>query len=174
VLNGLLALAEWHMAQGDFAAGLEDLNRLLAIDPVNESGHRQKMIALARLDQRTAALQQYDVCRRVLAEELGVDPSSETTAVYELIPAGALETQPWPASEVSRGEKAPSRPQPVAAAPRPPRMDRRGMPERTPFYGCQEDLAELSRWLAAGGARGGGGPGPIQGDRAPVRPADRA
>jgi DNA-binding SARP family transcriptional activator len=33
--------------------------------------------------QRTAAMMTYHVCRRVLAEELGIDPSPETTALYE-------------------------------------------------------------------------------------------
>ncbi|MBC8076055.1 MAG: tetratricopeptide repeat protein, partial [Chloroflexales bacterium] len=35
--------------------------------------------------QRGAALEQYDMCRRVLSVELGIDPSPELTALYEQI-----------------------------------------------------------------------------------------
>jgi ATP-dependent Clp protease ATP-binding subunit ClpA len=35
--------------------------------------------------QRSAALAQYEVCRRLLAQELGVEPEAETRALYEQI-----------------------------------------------------------------------------------------
>jgi WD40 repeat protein/DNA-binding SARP family transcriptional activator len=148
-LNSLLTLADWHASQSDFVAGLEDLTRLLAIDPANEPGHRQKMIALARLDQRTAALQQYEVCRRTLAEELGVEPAPQTTAVYELILAGAL--QPPSADEKQRVGAAPSRPPPQPDPAAPPPIDQRDMPARVAFHGRQEHLSQLAHWLTVDG-----------------------
>ena len=33
--------------------------------------------------QRVLAIQQYDMCRRILAEELGIEPTLETRLLYE-------------------------------------------------------------------------------------------
>jgi rhodanese-related sulfurtransferase len=43
------------------------------------------MCLLARSGQRSAALRQYETCRHTLADELGVEPHEETTALYERI-----------------------------------------------------------------------------------------
>lgn len=147
VLNGLLTLADWHAGQADFADGLEDLDRLLAIDPAHESGHRQKMIMLARMGQRSAALQQYDVCRRVLTEELDVEPSPQTTAIHELILAGLLEAETQTSAGAFRRETPLLRAQTIQETPKGPRMDRQDMPERVAFHGRREELAQLTRWL---------------------------
>ena len=48
------------------------------------------MRALALGGQRSAALAQYEACRRLLADELGVEPAPETTALYEQIRRGTL------------------------------------------------------------------------------------
>ncbi|MEZ4621133.1 MAG: bacterial transcriptional activator domain-containing protein [Caldilineaceae bacterium] len=40
--------------------------------------------------QRAAAEAQYQRCRQVMADELGVEPDAETTALYEQIRAGKL------------------------------------------------------------------------------------
>ena len=48
------------------------------------------MTALAGCGQRNAALAQYQVCRRRLVRELGLEPSPETTALYEQIQADVL------------------------------------------------------------------------------------
>ncbi len=154
VLNSLLTLAEWHAGQTDYAAGLDDLTRLLSIDPASEFGHRQKMILLARMGQRSLALKQYDTCRHILAEELGVEPSPQTTAAYELILAGAPEMQPGAPNQALRAGSAvwlPSAPSAGNAVP-VQRHDRRDMPARIAFYGRQEDLGQLNRWLATDGA----------------------
>jgi DNA-binding SARP family transcriptional activator len=48
------------------------------------------MRALALSGQRSAALSQYLACQRLLEQELGVEPASETTALYEAIREGEL------------------------------------------------------------------------------------
>ena len=45
------------------------------------------MFCYAATGNRAAALKQYDDCKRVLQDELGVEPSSETTTLYEKIRA---------------------------------------------------------------------------------------
>ena len=71
------------------AAGIALARRLLELDPWNEDAHQALMALLARNGQRGAALSHYAVCRRVLADELGVDPSPETAAL-----AARLRTAP--------------------------------------------------------------------------------
>lgn len=95
-LQALHRLAEIQLSRADYPAALEATSRLLAFDLWREEAHRQRMFALARAGQRSAALAQYQTCRRILEKELGVEPSSETTALYEQIrdaetrPAGNL------------------------------------------------------------------------------------
>jgi DNA-binding SARP family transcriptional activator len=48
--------------------------RLLELDPLREEAHRQIMLALTRAGQRAAALARYETCRRLLANELAVEP----------------------------------------------------------------------------------------------------
>jgi membrane fusion protein (multidrug efflux system) len=45
------------------------------------------MRVLARKGQRSAALAQYERCRQVLAVELGIEPSDETTVLYQQLHA---------------------------------------------------------------------------------------
>lgn len=62
----------------------------LALDTWREPAHVQLMRALALAGDRSGALAQYETCRRLLAEELGVEPAAETTALYESIKSGAF------------------------------------------------------------------------------------
>jgi DNA-binding SARP family transcriptional activator/predicted ATPase len=72
------------------AAGLTGDNRravriareLVADDPTDESAHRTLIAALDRDGDRVGAVQAYERCRSVLADQLGIDPSGETVAVY--------------------------------------------------------------------------------------------
>lgn len=56
--------------------------RLLDLQPWHEEAHRELMRLLWQTGQRSAALQQYETARRVLEQELGVEPSPETWALY--------------------------------------------------------------------------------------------
>jgi DNA-binding SARP family transcriptional activator len=58
------------------------------------------MRLVARSRQRSAALRQYETCRHTLADELGVEPHEETTALYERIrTAGAARLHNVPISK---------------------------------------------------------------------------
>lgn len=57
----------------------------LELDPWQEEAHLVVMRLLALDGQRGAALAQYKTCRRLLNEELGVEPAAETTRLYEHI-----------------------------------------------------------------------------------------
>ncbi len=60
----------------DFAA------RALAVDPFSERASRLLMRAHAEVGDISLALREYERCRNLLAEELGVDPSPETQEVH--------------------------------------------------------------------------------------------
>ncbi len=78
-------LIDHYLRQGDYAAGIEHAHALLQDDPLDEAAHRQMMILFARSGQRSAAIEQYETCRRMLDEELGVEPDDETTALLRRI-----------------------------------------------------------------------------------------
>jgi len=71
------------LLRGDHSVGIDYATRLLALEPWAEESHRQLMLLLAQSGQRGAALAQYEVCRRILAEEVGVEPAVETVELYE-------------------------------------------------------------------------------------------
>jgi predicted ATPase/DNA-binding SARP family transcriptional activator len=84
-LEALFHLAEHHRWRGEYEPASRYARRQLELEPWREEAYRQLMSILARRGERSAALAQYETCRRVLAEELGVEPSVETVALYERI-----------------------------------------------------------------------------------------
>ena len=78
-------LAAFQERAGQLPEAERSLRRLLEYDPLSESAYRQLMRVLARADQRGAALDAYETCRRVLATELGLAPAVETVLLAEQI-----------------------------------------------------------------------------------------
>ncbi|MEM7335487.1 MAG: tetratricopeptide repeat protein [Chloroflexota bacterium] len=115
---GWQQLIQYHLQNGNYAAGIENTVRLLETDPLNEQAHRQMMLLLAKNNQRHTALQQYDTCVRLLDDELGVPPSVETTHLFEQIRT----------SQITKLHNLPA--------------------QSTPFVGRESDLAELHRMVA--------------------------
>ncbi|MBV9581080.1 MAG: AAA family ATPase, partial [Chloroflexi bacterium] len=83
----LQAQVQLSLRQAAWNQGITPARRLLAHEPWLEEGHRNLMLMLARSGQRQAAIAQYQACRRVLAEELGVEPLSATTALFNRLRA---------------------------------------------------------------------------------------
>lgn len=83
----LRRLVQHFLGHQQYEKGIRYAARLLAISPLSEWAHRQMMLLLARNDQRAEALRQYQLCCDVLAEELGIDPSPETTTLHDRIRA---------------------------------------------------------------------------------------
>ena len=59
--------------------------RLITLDPLDESSHRQLMQVYMQAGQHSAALKQYQACEQLLRKELGVDPQPETRELYKKI-----------------------------------------------------------------------------------------
>ena len=85
VTSALEQLAAYHERAGQLAEAESAIRRLLEYDPLSESAYRQLMRVLAGADQRSAALDAYETCRRVLATELGLAPAVETVRLAEQI-----------------------------------------------------------------------------------------
>jgi DNA-binding SARP family transcriptional activator len=86
-LQALHKLSMHHTERGNYDAALKATRRLLDLEPWQEEGHRQMMLLLALTGNRSAALAQYETCRRILASELNVHPLPETNALLERIKA---------------------------------------------------------------------------------------
>lgn len=82
-LETLLGLADQLRSSGEYRRAIDLSERLLNSDPTNEPAHQTLMFCYFALGNRTAALRQYELCRRALRTELEVDPQPETTALYE-------------------------------------------------------------------------------------------
>jgi tetratricopeptide (TPR) repeat protein len=141
-LDGLSALAQASLAQGEYTQAIADLRRLLALDPWREAAHRALMRAWAAGGDRAAALAQFEQCRQTLADELGVEPAPATVLLYEQIKAGT-----YVAGDIEDRFS-------VSAAPTSRSSPHNNLPaETTPFVGRQAELAQIAERLAEPGCR---------------------
>ncbi|MCW5848814.1 MAG: hypothetical protein KIT87_01915 [Anaerolineae bacterium] len=101
----LQTLMTYQAARHDYMLSLDYASRLLKLEPWREEAHRCLMVLLARSGQRSAALAQYEICRRILAAELQVEPDTETTVLYEQIRSGAIKS---PQVELRASSSAPA------------------------------------------------------------------
>ncbi len=67
---------------GRVREAVEAAEEAIAAQPFRESAHRRLMAAHAAAGNRGEALRAYERCRRILADELGVDPSPATESAY--------------------------------------------------------------------------------------------
>lgn len=88
LIAALATLVMLYTERGAYRAALEPARRVVALDPWREEGQRQLMRVLAATGDRAAAVAQYAVCRKSLAEELGVEPSADTETLYECVLRG--------------------------------------------------------------------------------------
>ena len=80
--RALSALADACLRSGDAPEAAKWAEQSIALEPFRETGYRRLMEADVAAGNRAEALQVYERCRRLLAEELGAYPSPETEAVY--------------------------------------------------------------------------------------------
>ena len=125
-LHALFRLVGHYTAVGNYSRGLDHATRLLALEPWHEEVHQQMMLLLAFSGQRSAALNQFEVCRRLLAEELGAEPTRDTVDLYHRIARGEVTAQ-------------------LTMPPKPSDWPL----EATRFVGRAEELAKLTAYLVA-------------------------
>ncbi|WP_161957375.1 BTAD domain-containing putative transcriptional regulator [Aestuariivirga litoralis] len=143
--------------QGKYVAGLDRLvpmlsgqariemaQRLVQADPLREASHRQLMEAYLAEAERPLALRHYDKLRKLLHDELGVEPSPETRALRDRIAATGKTTPSAPAPAAAPAPTVVSAPVDVAEPPSP-RAAHRGR-------GAMAAIALLLVAVAAAGA----------------------
>ncbi len=82
----LLTLAQLHLEQKEPQTALLHCQTILAENHCMEFlAHRLAMHAYAALGNRSGVVNQYELCRQYLRDELGLEPSVETEDLYKLI-----------------------------------------------------------------------------------------
>ncbi|MFN8489013.1 MAG: BTAD domain-containing putative transcriptional regulator [Caldilineaceae bacterium] len=165
-LGALQTLVQAYQQRGADEQVHRYASRQLALDPSREEAHRQLMRSLARRGRRNEALAQYETCRRLLREQLDVDPDLETVALAEQIRIGQLDKETGRQGDKRQGdrrqetrdtgsrEEAGRQPDPlvslspVSLSPVSLSAQEWGeAPEVGKVYGRQEELASVTRWL---------------------------
>lgn len=136
VSSTLHRLSEAYEERGEYEQAESYARRQLELDPWDEVAHQRLMRALALSGLRSAALAQYETCRRLLAEELEVEPDHGTTEVFHQIRDGKLGAPASPAL-------------PLHLVPEPPRFlaEEPVEVERPVFVARERELARLSGFL---------------------------
>jgi DNA-binding SARP family transcriptional activator/predicted ATPase len=137
-LMALHRLAGYYEQSGEYERACNYAWRQVELEPWQEEAHQQLMRLLALSGQRSAALAQYETCRHLLDEELDVEPTEETTRLYEQIRDGKLKAPvPRPACPPSLVAKPPA----FLAEEEPLEV------ERPVFVARERELAQLDRFL---------------------------
>jgi len=81
--SALLATGRLHAAAGRYEAAVTAFRRAIEHEPLNELAHRELMTCWAQLGETARAINHYTELRVLLADQVGVRPAAETTALYE-------------------------------------------------------------------------------------------
>ncbi len=127
MMQTLANLARDYEKQGNFDKATTFIQRQLTLEPWQERAHQQLMRVLATNGRRAEALRQYESCRSILAQELGVTPEPTTIDLYEQIRDGTLHQE-------------------TAIEPAARQLGNLPTPIR-PLIGRQQEMAELTRLL---------------------------
>jgi predicted ATPase/DNA-binding SARP family transcriptional activator len=122
--HSLFHLIHLHQSRGIYDRAIACAARILARDPANEDAHYQLMLSYFSSGNYTAALKQFEVFRRVLLKEIGVEPSPQTKALYQ---------------RIQRERDRDSHPRSLINLPVP----------LTSFIGREEETSQIRRLLAA-------------------------
>lgn len=82
-LRALEARAAIYLWNNEPVFALQNGKEVIALEPFRESGYRLVMQAHVKMGNTAEALRTYERCRRLIADELGVDPSPDTKAMHE-------------------------------------------------------------------------------------------
>jgi predicted ATPase/DNA-binding SARP family transcriptional activator len=93
-IRTLLQVTQQLRSQSEYEKAIDHARKVITFDPANERAHQQIMFCHAARGNRNAALKQYEECKQILTEELGVEPAADTIALYEWIKQTPAETNP--------------------------------------------------------------------------------
>ena len=147
MMAAISSLTESARGQADWPAVQRFARRQLILEPWREDAHRQLMMAMLAMGDRSAAIAQFEICRRTLQEELGALPAPQTMAFYEQIRSGegidvamsAVMSTVTPAPELhSRAE---------------PLQDWGSAPYGVALFDRDHELSRLRGWILGDGCR---------------------
>ncbi|WP_067812934.1 BTAD domain-containing putative transcriptional regulator [Actinomadura kijaniata] len=144
-LTALEARAEAQITLGDHLDAAARLHELAVRHPLRERLHVLHMRALHAAGRTSEALDRYRELRNRLADELGLDPGPEITALHQAILTQdpALNPAPTPAPN------PPPSPVPDTTAPTPPRRPATNLPAPlTGLIGRNDAVTEVTALLA--------------------------
>src|SRR3954454_19106192 len=118
---------EAELATGRHRELIGELEALVGAHPLSERLHAQRMLALYRSGRQAEALAAYRHARRMLMEEIGVEPGPELRRLHDAILRQDAAALDLPAAAAPPPTAAPSS---VAADSRPPPVARRGRGRR--------------------------------------------
>jgi predicted ATPase/DNA-binding SARP family transcriptional activator len=132
---------EAELALGRGAGLVPELQELVAAHPLRERLRGQLMRALQAAGRQADALAAYEDIRRLLADQLGVDPSADLAAVHLAVLRGE---GPSPAAGPPPAAGPAGAAPPLLAMP-----DRSNLPAQlTSFVGREEELGRLGKLLS--------------------------
>ena len=86
--SALAHLVQIHLDQGNHRAGMAHARRWLSLDPWQELAHQQLMTLHVHEQAPATAMRHYERYQQTLADEIGVAPGPDITALYEQIRRG--------------------------------------------------------------------------------------
>ena len=146
-----------YLETAESVAGLRITQRLLTLEPWQETFHLLQMRLLAQAGNRVAALRQFEICQQILADELALAPSPATVALYEQIRNGLLSFSATTVKEEKSGtvREAGAQKRANEAATAVPTTSATTIPHNlqrqlTPLIGRLDEIATISELVKAG------------------------
>ena len=95
-VQALALLVDYHERRHEFELARRAAERLVELAPWDETAHNQVIRLLAQDGQWSAAQARYAMLRRYLADQMGLEPSAETAALFEQVRQAAAARRPLP------------------------------------------------------------------------------
>jgi predicted ATPase/DNA-binding SARP family transcriptional activator/Tfp pilus assembly protein PilF len=134
---------------------IEYARRMVQVDPHREESHRLLMRLLMAVGRPQDALYQYQELERLLRTELQIAPSAvsrELATQLRHISVPPRKTLQAPASDSQQTERTAAIPSPSADTPR---LTHRIPLQFTRFFGREEEIRRLGKWMGVGEAEDG-------------------
>ena len=133
--RGLATLIDYDQAQQSWHTAIDYAQKLVALDSWHEPAHHKLITLYAQSGQKVKAARQYERCVQILADELGIEPTAGTQALYQTIQQqtatiGASAVAPHPTNKTASKIKG-----------APPQHNLPIPPNR--FVGREQELQEI-------------------------------
>ena len=154
-LHALAARIDADLHLGRHGEVVAELRQLVADHPLQEQFHAQLMLSLYRAGRQADALAAYQAVRRVLADQLGIDPGPGLRLLQQRI-LGADSELLLPAAEPSSSPPAAPGPPatPGGRPPAPGQVVPRHLPAATRHFAGRDEALKALAGLAAEAAGG--------------------